>query len=389
MTAIVCAAITSDMSDPTHFHTDFHNPSFLQACLGLATPHTPLWLMRQAGRYLPEYRATRAQAGSFMGLATSPAFATEVTLQPLERYDLDAAILFSDILTVPDAMGLGLSFETGEGPQFARPVRDEAAVAQLQVPDMHKLQYVFDAVRSIRQALLRDGKQRVPLIGFSGSPWTLACYMVEGGGSDDFRLVKSMLYARPDLMHHILAINADAVTAYLNAQIDAGAQAVMVFDSWGGALSHSAFAEFSLAYTRRVLAGLKRHDARGRTVPRIVFTKGGGLWLEAMKDLPCEVIGLDWTCSLAQARRVLAGTGKALQGNIDPNILFAPPAAIEREVLAVLQDFGAPHTGAGPGPTHIFNLGHGISQHTPPEHVSALVQSVKTHSRAMRAALAS
>jgi uroporphyrinogen decarboxylase len=363
----------------------FHNPTFLQACLGLATPHTPLWLMRQAGRYLPEYRATRAKAGSFMGLATSPAYATEVTLQPLDRYDLDAAILFSDILTVPDAMGLGLSFETGEGPKFAHPVRDEAAVAQLAVPDMAKLQYVFDAVSSIRKALMQDGKQRVPLIGFSGSPWTLACYMVEGGGSDDFRLVKSMMYARPDLMHRILAVNADAVAAYLNAQIAAGAQAVMVFDSWGGALSHAAFAEFSLAYTRHVLTQLQRSNAQGQVVPRIVFTKGGGLWLEAMKDLPCEVIGLDWTCSLAQARRVLAGTGKALQGNIDPNILFAPPAAIEREVQAVLQDFGTPHTGAGTGSTHIFNLGHGINQHTPPEHVNTLVHAVKQHSRAMRA----
>jgi uroporphyrinogen decarboxylase len=364
--------------------SQLQNPTFLQACLGLATPYTPMWLMRQAGRYLPEYKATRAKAGSFMGLATHRDYATEVTLQPLDRYDLDAAILFSDILTVPDAMGLGLSFETGEGPKFASPVRDEAGVAKLEVPDMTKLQYVFDAVSSIRQALMQGGKQRVPLIGFTGSPWTLACYMVEGGGSDDFRLVKSMMYARPDLMHRILEVNANAVAAYLNAQIDAGAQAVMVFDSWGGALSHSAFAEFSLAYTRRVLEQLKRTDAQGRIVPRIVFTKGGGLWLSAMRDLPCEVIGLDWTYSLAHARQMLQGTGKALQGNIDPNILFAPPDAIEREVGAVLADFGAPHTGAGVGPTHIFNLGHGISQFTPPEHVSALVQAVKTQSRAMR-----
>lgn len=368
----------------THDFSTLANPTFLQACLGLATPHTPLWLMRQAGRYLPEYRATRAKAGSFMGLATNPAYATEVTLQPLDRYDLDAAILFSDILTVPDAMGLGLSFETGEGPKFARPLRDEAAVAALQAPDLGKLQYVFDAVASIRKALMQGGQQRVPLIGFSGSPWTLACYMVEGGGSDDFRLVKSMMYARPDLMHRILGINADAVAAYLNAQIDAGAQAVMVFDSWGGALSHQAFRSFSLSYTERVLQQLKRFDAQGRIVPRIVFTKGGGLWLEAMRDLPCEVIGLDWTCSLAHARAVLEGTGKALQGNIDPNILFAPPEAISQEVAAVLQDFGAPHTGAGKGATQIFNLGHGISQHTPPENVTALVQAVKTHSRAMR-----
>jgi uroporphyrinogen decarboxylase len=373
--------MTSDFSQ-------LSNPTFLQACLGLATPYTPVWLMRQAGRYLPEYKATRAKAGSFMGLATNLDYATEVTLQPLDRYDLDAAILFSDILTVPDAMGLELSFETGEGPKFAKPIRDEAGVDKLAVPDMAKLQYVFDAVSSIRKALVQGvgqgGKQRVPLIGFSGSPWTLACYMVEGGGSDDFRLVKSMMYARPDLMHRILTINADAVAAYLNAQIDAGAQAVMVFDSWGGALSHAAFAEFSLTYTRRVLTQLKRTDAAGNIVPRIVFTKGGGLWLEAMRDLPCEVIGLDWTCSLAHARSVLSGTGKALQGNIDPNILFAPPEAIAKEVGAVLADFGAPHTGAGKGQTHIFNLGHGISQFTPPEHVSALVQAVKAQSRAMR-----
>jgi uroporphyrinogen decarboxylase len=368
--------------------SSLHNPTFLQACLGQATPYTPMWLMRQAGRYLPEYRATRAKAGSFMGLATNPAYATEVTLQPLDRYDLDAAILFSDILTVPDAMGLELSFETGEGPKFAKPVRDEAAVAALQVPDMAKLQYVFDAVSSIRRALVTSssdsGKQRVPLIGFSGSPWTLACYMVEGGGSDDFRLVKSMMYARPDLMHRILAVNADAVAAYLNAQIDAGAQAVMVFDSWGGALSHTAFQTFSLAYTQRVLQQLKRTDAAGQIVPRIVFTKGGGLWLEAMRDLPCEVLGLDWTCSLGAARALLQGSGKALQGNIDPNILFAPPAQIEKEVATVLADFGTPHTGRGSGATHLFNLGHGISQFTPPEHVTALVEAVKTQSRALR-----
>jgi uroporphyrinogen decarboxylase len=379
-----------------HNFSSLHNPTFLQACLGQATPYTPIWLMRQAGRYLPEYKATRARAGSFMGLATNRDYATEVTLQPLERYDLDAAILFSDILTVPDAMGLELSFETGEGPKFAKPVRDEAAVAKLEVPDMAKLQYVFDAVSSIRKALIQNGKQRVPLIGFSGSPWTLACYMVEGGGSDDFRLVKSMMYARPDLMHRILSINADAVAAYLNAQIDAGAQAVMVFDSWGGALSHAAFREFSLAYTQRVLQQLKRTDAAGNMIPRIVFTKGGGLWLESMRDLPCEVIGLDWTCSLAHARRVLAGTGKALQGNIDPNVLFGTPEAISKEVGAVLADFGAPHvndeagSGSGSGivssrgATHIFNLGHGISQFTPPEHVSVLVDAVKTQSRALR-----
>ena len=360
------------------------NDTFLRACWRQATPHTPVWLMRQAGRYLPEYRATRAKAGSFMGLATNTDYATEVTLQPLERYPLDAAILFSDILTVPDAMGLGLSFALGEGPKFATAVRDEAAVAKLEVPDMAKLRYVFDAVTSIRKAL----NGRVPLIGFSGSPWTLACYMVEGAGSDDYRLVKTMLYQRPDLMHRMLAVNADAVAAYLNAQIEAGAQAVMIFDSWGGVLADGAFQQFSLAYTERVLAQLKReHD--GVKIPRLVFTKGGGLWLDDMAPLDCEVLGLDWTVNLARARTLVGGAvggpGKALQGNIDPNVLFAQPAQIETEVARVLDSFGEPHTDAATtGPTHIFNLGHGISQFTPPEHVASLVNAVHTHSRRMR-----
>ena len=365
------------------------NDTFLRACMRQATDHTPVWLMRQAGRYLPEYRATRAKAGSFMGLATNTDYATEVTLQPLERYPLDAAILFSDILTIPDAMGLGLSFAIGEGPKFAHPVRDEAAVQQLRVPDMDKLRYVFDAVTSIRKAL----HGRVPLIGFSGSPWTLACYMVEGAGSDDYRLVKTMMYARPDLMHHMLAINADAVAAYLNAQIDAGAQAVMIFDSWGGVLADGAFQQFSLAYTARVLAQLRRrHD--GAVIPRIVFTKGGGLWLPEMGRLDCEVLGLDWTVNLGQARRMVGGAvggpGKALQGNIDPNVLFARPEQIQAEVRRVLESFGPPHQAVAgdpdqTGPTHVFNLGHGISQHTPPENVAALVDAVHAVSRQLRA----
>lgn len=359
------------------------NDTFLRACWRQATDHTPVWLMRQAGRYLPEYVATRARAGSFMGLATNVDYATEVTLQPLARYPLDAAILFSDILTVPDAMGLGLSFEAGEGPRFARPVRDEAAIGALEVPDMEKLRYVFDAVASIRRAL--DG--RVPLIGFSGSPWTLACYMVEGAGSSDYRLVKTLLYSRPDLLHRLLSVNADAVAAYLNAQIDAGAQAVMVFDSWGGVLADGAFQDFSLAYTARVLSQLRRQGADGQPVPRIVFTKGGGLWLDEMRALDCEVLGLDWTVSLSRAR-ALVGEGpgaKALQGNIDPNVLFAPPGRIEAEVAKVLQAFGRPHTDhACHGPTHIFNLGHGISQFTPPDHVAALVAAVHAQSRALR-----
>jgi len=369
-----------------------HNPTFLQACMRQATAHTPVWLMRQAGRYLPEYVATRAKAGSFMGLATNTDYATEVTLQPLARYPLDAAILFSDILTVPDAMGLGLSFAQGEGPRFASPIKTEADVARLAVPDMAKLQYVFDAVSSIRKALTQDGKGRVPLIGFSGSPWTLACYMVEGKGSDDYRLVKTMLYSRPDLMHKMLQINADAVAAYLNAQIDAGAQAVMIFDSWGGVLADGAFQAFSLAYTARVLAQLKRTGSDGKVVPRIVFTKGGGLWLQEMRALDCDVLGLDWTVNLAQARALVGGTehgpadstAKALQGNIDPNVLFAPPAAIELEVAKVLDSFGKPFAGTGTGPTHIFNLGHGISQYTPPDHVAVLVNAVHQHSRQLR-----
>ncbi len=366
------------------------NDTFLRACRRQATPYTPVWLMRQAGRYLPEYVATRARAGSFMALATNVDFATAVTLQPLARFpELDAAILFSDILTVPDAMGLGLSFEAGEGPRFARPVRDEAAISALEVPDMDKLRYVFDAVASIRSALAG----RVPLIGFSGSPWTLACYMVEGASSSDYRLVKSLLYRRPDLMHRLLAVNADAVAAYLNAQIDAGAQAVMIFDSWGGVLADGAFQRFSLAYTAHVLALLKRHGPDSEHVPRIVFTKGGGLWLEAMRGLDCEVLGLDWTVNLGRARSLVGGGkdqadeagAKALQGNIDPNVLFAPPERIEAEVARVLADFGAPHGDAATrGPTHIFNLGHGISQFTAPEHVAALVRAVRAQSAALR-----
>ena len=374
------------MSMPSTY-APLQNDSFLRACLRQATDHTPVWLMRQAGRYLPEYCATRAKAGSFMGLATQVDYATEVTLQPLDRYPLDAAILFSDILTVPDAMGLGLSFAQGEGPRFASPVRDETAVHALAVPDLERLRYVFDAVTSIRRAL----NGRVPLIGFSGSPWTLACYMVEGKGSDDYRLVKTMLYQRPDLMHHMLAINADAVAAYLNAQIDAGAQAVMIFDSWGGVLADGAFQRFSLAYTQRVLAQLKRVGVDGQTVPRIVFTKGGGLWLDDMNTLDCDVLGLDWTVNLARARALVGGSvggaGKALQGNLDPNVLFAGEAAIRAEVRAVLDAFGAPHRDrANSGPTHIFNLGHGISQYTPPEHVSWLVDEVHSYSKLLRQA---
>ncbi len=362
------------------------NDTFLHACLRQATDYTPVWLMRQAGRYLPEYRATRAQAGSFMGLATNVDYATEVTLQPLERYALDAAILFSDILTVPDAMGLGLSFALGEGPKFERTVRTEADVAALAVPDMDKLRYVFDAVTSIRKAL----NGRVPLIGFSGSPWTLACYMVEGGGSSDYRQVKTLMYQRPDLMHRVLEVNADAVALYLRTQIEAGAQAVMVFDSWGGVLADGNFQQFSLAYTQRVLSQLPR-EHNGQVIPRIVFTKGGGLWLDDMATLDCNVLGLDWTVNLAKARAQVGGNvggaGKALQGNLDPNVLFANPEQVAAEARRVLDSFGTPHTNRSTtGPTHIFNLGHGINQHTPPESVQVLVDTVHSHSRQLRQA---
>jgi uroporphyrinogen decarboxylase len=358
----------------SNVYAPLKNDTFLRALLRQPTDYTPLWLMRQAGRYLPEYRATRAKAGSFMGLATNPDYATEVTIQPLDRYPLDAAILFSDILTVPDAMGLGLSFAEGEGPRFAHPLRDEKAVLALREPDLASLQYVFDAVTQIRKTL--DG--RVPLIGFSGSPWTLACYMVEGGGSDDFRLVKGMLYDRPDLMHHILNVNAKAVAAYLNAQIDAGAQAVMIFDTWGGALADGVYQAFSLHYMREVIKGLKReHD--GQKIPCIVFTKGGGLWLDEIADSGADAVGLDWTVNLAKARQQV-GHKVALQGNLDPNVLFAKPEQIHAEVEKVLASFGKP----GPGTGHVFNLGHGISQFTPPEAVTALVEAVHGISRGMR-----
>mgnify|MGYP001496431562 FL=1 len=374
--------VTKGGPDNPSMHAPLQNDSFLRACLRLPTDVTPVWLMRQAGRYLAEYRQTRAKAGSFMGLATNTAFATEVTLQPLDRYALDAAILFSDILTVPDAMGLGLSFALGEGPKFAHPVRDEAGVAALAVPDMDRLRYVFDAVTSIRAAL----HGRVPLIGFSGSPWTLACYMVEGAGSDDYRLVKTLLYKRPDLMHRMLAINADAVALYLNTQIDAGAQAVMVFDSWGGVLADGAFQDFSLAYTRRVLRQLKReHD--GQRIPHIVFTKGGGLWLEeiaaSVDGTGPDVVGLDWTVNLGAARRRVDDR-VALQGNLDPNVLFADPDQIRAEVERTLASFGTPQRPDGSHGGHVFNLGHGISQHTPPENVKVLVDSVHETSRRLR-----
>jgi uroporphyrinogen decarboxylase len=349
--------------------TKLKNDTLIRALLREPTPYTPVWIMRQAGRYLPEYNATRARAGSFLALAKNPDLATEVTLQPLARFPLDAAIVFSDILTVPDAMGLGLGFAEGEGPYFERPVRDEAAVAKLEVPDMAKLRYVFDAVASIRKAL--DG--RVPLIGFSGSPWTLACYMVEGAGSSDWRELKRMLHARPDLLHRILEVNAAAVAAYLNAQIDAGVQVVMLFDTWGGTLSTEEYLEFSLAYMRRVVQGVKR-EHEGARVPNILFTKGGSAWLETMAQSGCDAVGIDWTVALGVARSRV-GRQVALQGNLDPQVLLAGPQAVREGVAAALASFGR-------GDGHVFNLGHGVAQTTPPESVAALVETVHAASRA-------
>ncbi|MGW8389464.1 uroporphyrinogen decarboxylase [Pseudoduganella sp. HUAS MS19] len=348
------------------------NDTFLRALLRQPTEYTPVWLMRQAGRYLPEYRATRQKAGSFMGLATNPDLATEVTLQPIDRYPLDAAILFSDILTVPDAMGLGLYFVEGEGPKFERPLKTEEDVKALHLPPAGSLDYVFKAVTQIRTEL----NGRVPLIGFSGSPWTLACYMVEGQGSREFHTIKKMMYARPDLMHHILDVNARAVAGYLNAQIDAGAQAVMIFDSWGGALADGAYQQFSLQYMQQVVSLLKR-EKDGVQIPAIVFTKGGGHWAEEIAAIGADAMGLDWTANLGRIRE-LVGHKMALQGNIDPAILFANPEQIAAEARRVLDSYGPHNTG------HVFNLGHGISQFTPPEAVSVLVETVHSHSRQLR-----
>ena len=344
------------------------NDSLLRALAREPTAWTPIWLMRQAGRYLPEYNATRARAGSFLKLAKSPALCCEVALQPLERYRLDAAILFSDILTVPDAMGLGLYFAEGEGPRFERPLRDEAAIMRLAVPDpAAELGYVLDAVRETRRAL--DG--RVPLIGFSGSPYTLACYMIEGSGSDDWHHVKALRKSRPDLLHRILTVNARAVADYLNAQIEAGAQVVMLFDTWGGSLHTADYEEFSLAYMRKVLAAL-------RPVPSILFTKDGGAWLESIAASGCSAVGLDWKVDAREARRRV-GEKVALQGNLDPAVLTQPDAIVREQARRVLDAFGA-------APGHIFNLGHGISPQARPEAVAALVDEVRAYSTKLRAA---
>jgi uroporphyrinogen decarboxylase len=345
------------------------NDTFLRALNREATPYTPVWMMRQAGRYLPEYRESRKTAGSFLDLCKNPHFATEVTLQPLDRYPLlDASILFSDILTLPDAMGLGLYFEEGEGPKFERTLREEAEINALHVPDMAKLQYVFDAVAQIRKTI----NGRVPLIGFSGSPWTLATYMVEGKSGTDFLNTKKMAYARPDLLHHILETNAQTVIQYLNAQIAAGAQAVMIFDSWGGALSHNAYIEFSLNYMQKIVAGLTK-NAEGKKIPSIVFTKGGALWLEAQANIGADALGLDWAVDIGRARKRV-GNQVALQGNLDPAILLSTPEAIEKEVASILASYGYGHG-------HVFNLGHGITQWTPPENAAAMLKAVREHSQ--------
>ena len=349
--------------------TVLKNDRFLRALLKQPVDVTPVWMMRQAGRYLPEYRASRAKAGNFMGLMQNPEFACEVTLQPLDRYpQLDAAILFSDILTIPDAMGQGLYFETGEGPRFKKVISNLADVEALPIPDPeHDLGYVMNAVRTIRSAL----NGRVPLIGFSGSPWTLATYMVEGGSSKDFRKIKAMLYDEPQTMHLLLDKLAQSVTSYLNGQILAGAQAVQIFDTWGGNLSAAAYQEFSLAYMNKIVSGLIR-EHEGRKVPVILFTKNGGLWLESIADSGADALGLDWSCDLGDARRRV-GNRVALQGNMDPTVLYAKPAAIRAEVARILASYGS-------GSGHVFNLGHGITPEVDPAHAGAFMEAVHEYS---------
>ena len=345
--------------------SELKNDRYLRALLGQPVDKTPVWVMRQAGRYLPEYREIRAKAGDFMTLCSTPDLACEVTLQPLRRYDLDAAIIFSDILTIPDAMGLGLHFVPGEGPKFKNVIRSAADIAKLGVPDMEdSLRYVMDAIRVTRREI--NGK--VPLIGFSGSPWTLACYMVEGGSSKDFAKVKGMMFDAPEKMHALLVVLAKSVIAYLNAQIAAGAQSIMLFDTWGGALGKSNYQQFSLAYMQQIVAGLTREND-GRVVPVTLFTKGGGQWLEVMADTGVDGVGLDWTTDIGSARQRI-GNKVTLQGNMDPCVLYASPDRVEQEVSSVLASFGESKTG------HVFNLGHGIHPTVDPENMTRLVDSV-------------
>lgn len=345
------------------------NDRYLKALLREPVDMTPVWMMRQAGRYLPEYRSTRAKAGDFMSLCRNADLACEVTLQPLRRYDLDAAILFSDILTIPDAMGLGLSFSAGEGPKFARPIETQSSVQNLPIPDPEQeLQYVMNAVRTIRREL----KGEVPLIGFSGSPWTLATYMIEGGSSKVFTKIKKMAYTEPHLLHQLLHKLAESVILYLNAQIRAGAQSVMIFDTWGGVLGHREYLQFSLHYMHQIVDGLIREN-EGRKVPVTLFTKGGGLWLEAMAETGCDALGVDWTVNLADAR-ARVGHKVALQGNMDPSMLYAPTERIEQEVRSILADFGE-------GSGHVFNLGHGIHQDVPEQSPKIFVDAIHQYSK--------
>jgi uroporphyrinogen decarboxylase len=349
--------------------TELKNDRYLRALLRQPVDVTPVWMMRQAGRYLPEYKATRAEAGDFIALCKNTELACEVTLQPLRRFPLDAAILFSDILTIPDAMGLGLYFETGEGPRFEKPIKNAADVKNIPIPDPEmELGYVMDAVRAIRKALNGD----VPLIGFSGSPWTLATYMVEGGSSKAFTKIKKMMYEDPNTLHLLLDKLADSVILYLNAQVRAGAQSLMIFDTWGGVLTKRDYLEFSLRYMHKIVDGLIREND-GRRVPVTLFTKGGGQWLEEMTATGCDALGLDWTTEIADARRRV-GDKVALQGNMDPSMLYAPPARIEQEVQHILAGFGQ-------GEGHVFNLGHGIHQDVAPEHAGAFVDAVHRFSR--------
>lgn len=349
--------------------TKLQNDTFLRALMRQPVPYTPVWIMRQAGRYLPEYRKVREQAGDFLTLCKTPELACQVTLQPLERFNLDAAILFSDILTIPDAMGLGLTFAEGEGPRFAKPIRNQQDVNKLSVPDpAAELNYVNEAIRLINQSLA--GK--VPLIGFAGSPWTLACYMVEGGSSRDFKHIKAMLYQEPKLLHHLLGILAESVIQYLNAQIRAGVHAVMLFDTWGGILTTSAYQQFSLAYMTHVISGLQRYQ-NDTTIPVILFTKGGGQWLPSMVDSGCDALGIDWTFELSRARSMVADK-VALQGNLDPAALYAKPEQIRQEVGRTLASYGY-------GSGHVFNLGHGITPDISPDHVKIMVDAVHELSR--------
>lgn len=341
-----------------------HNDRYLRALQKQQVDMTPVWMMRQAGRYLPEYKATRAEAGDFMALCRNAELACEVTMQPLRRFELDAAILFSDILTIPDAMGLGLYFEPGEGPKFERPLANYRQIEQLPIPDPEgELQYVMNAVRTIRREL--NGS--VPLIGFSGSPWTLATYMIEGGASKAFTKIKRMAFAEPQALHLLLDKLADSVILYLNAQIAAGAQSVMIFDTWGGVLSPRDYNLFSLQYMAKIVDGLTRHND-GRRVPVTLFTKNGGMWLEAIAATGCDAVGLDWTINIDEARARI-GDKVALQGNMDPSMLYAAPERIEQEVARILQQYGA-------GSGHVFNLGHGIHLDVPPEHAGVFVDAV-------------